>query len=72
MTTATKPRPRPSAGPTDGAAHPADVLVVFGITGDLAKVMTFRSLQEVDEEILERFAGRLSYTAGSWQDPWED
>jgi glucose-6-phosphate 1-dehydrogenase len=23
---------------------PADVLVVFGITGDLAKVMTFRSL----------------------------
>src|SRR6476620_5295693 len=27
---------------------PADVLVVFGITGDLAKVMTFRSLYRLD------------------------
>jgi glucose-6-phosphate 1-dehydrogenase len=27
----------------------ADVLVVFGITGDLAKVMTFRSLYRLDE-----------------------
>ena len=26
------------------SAQPADVLVVFGITGDLARVMTFRSL----------------------------
>ena len=25
-------------------AQPADVLVIFGITGDLAKVMTFHSL----------------------------
>ena len=24
--------------------RPADVFVIFGITGDLAKVMTFRSL----------------------------
>jgi glucose-6-phosphate 1-dehydrogenase len=29
-------------------AHPADVLVVFGITGDLAKVMTFRSLYRLE------------------------
>jgi glucose-6-phosphate 1-dehydrogenase len=28
--------------------HPADVLVVFGITGDLAKVMTFRSLYRLE------------------------
>src|SRR5262245_2627385 len=28
--------------------QPADVLVVFGITGDLAKVMTFRSLYRLD------------------------
>ena len=33
-----------------GAAHhqPADALVVFGITGDLARVMTFRSLYRLD------------------------
>ena len=30
------------------AAQPADVLVVFGITGDLAKVMTFRSLYRLE------------------------
>jgi glucose-6-phosphate 1-dehydrogenase len=35
--------PRPSDGP-----KPADVLVVFGITGDLAKVMTFRSLYRLE------------------------
>jgi glucose-6-phosphate 1-dehydrogenase len=78
--------------------RPADVLVVFGISGDLAKVMTFRSLyrlerrglltcpvvgvavddwstedlreharkaieatgEPVDEQVFERFAGRLS------------
>ena len=31
-----------------GAARPADVLVVFGITGNLAKVMTFRSLYRLE------------------------
>src|SRR5262245_52271168 len=37
--------PRPTAAPTStSSAEAADVLVVFGITGDLAKVMTFRSL----------------------------
>ena len=28
--------------------RPADVLVVFGITGDLARVMTFRSLYRLE------------------------
>ena len=32
----------------DAAARPADVLVIFGITGDLAKVMTFRSLYRLE------------------------
>jgi len=33
---------------TAEAAKPADVLVIFGITGDLAKVMTFRSLYRLE------------------------
>jgi glucose-6-phosphate 1-dehydrogenase len=33
---------------TKESARPADVLVVFGITGDLAKVMTFRSLYRLE------------------------
>ncbi len=32
----------------DSKARPADVFVVFGITGDLAKVMTFRSLYRLE------------------------
>src|SRR4051812_32217463 len=28
--------------------RPADVLVIFGITGDLAKVMTYRSLYRLE------------------------
>ncbi len=35
-----------------GATRPADVLVVFGITGDLAKVMTFRSLYRLEQRKL--------------------
>ena len=35
--------------------QPADVLVVFGITGDLARVMTFRSLYRLERD------GRLSF-----------
>jgi glucose-6-phosphate 1-dehydrogenase len=103
MTTALRPHARAAA--TDGA-QPADVLVVFGITGDLAKVMTFRSLyrlerrglldcpivgvavddwtvdalrdrarasieatgEPLDEEVFERFAGRLSYVSGDFGD----
>ena len=34
--------------PVSREAHPADVFVVFGITGDLAKVMTFRSLYRLE------------------------
>ncbi len=33
---------------THGSDGPADVLVVFGITGDLAKVMTFNSLYRLE------------------------
>src|ERR1043166_2190235 len=34
--------------PADQAAEPADVFVAFGITGDLAKVMTFMSLYRLE------------------------
>jgi glucose-6-phosphate 1-dehydrogenase len=85
---------------------PADVFVVFGITGDLAKVMTFRSLyrlearglldcpivgvavddwtraelvqraresivgtgEQLDKEVFDRFAARLSYVQGDFSD----
>ena len=40
------PRTARSAGTE--SPRPADVLVVFGITGDLAKVMTFRSLYRLE------------------------
>ncbi len=33
----------------NAAEQPADVLVVFGITGDLARVMTFRSLYRLEQ-----------------------
>ena len=36
------------ASPTSNDS-PADVLVVFGITGDLAKVMTFHSLYRLEQ-----------------------
>ena len=38
-----------SPGQASGAPLAADVLVVFGITGDLAKVMTCRSLYRLQE-----------------------
>jgi glucose-6-phosphate 1-dehydrogenase len=46
MSTAVRPRQR-TADATDGA-QPADVFVVFGVTGDLAKVMTFHSLYRLE------------------------
>ena len=84
----------------------ADVFVVFGITGDLARVMTFHSLyrleargllqcpivgvavddwtvdqlvhraresidgtgEQIDEEVFDRFAARLSYVPGDFAD----
>src|SRR5215510_1987615 len=43
---------QPQAARADGRSQDkksdADVLVVFGITGDLAKVMTFRSLYRLE------------------------
>src|SRR5690242_16566122 len=36
------------SAPAAEAERPADVLVIFGITGDLAKVMTFRSLYRLE------------------------
>jgi glucose-6-phosphate 1-dehydrogenase len=91
-------------GQADGAA---DVLVIFGITGDLARVMTYRSLyrleargllecpvvgvafddwtleqlvqrardsivatgEQLDEQVFERLARRLSYHHGDFSDP---
>ena len=42
-------RAKPGTGAGGAAAsRPADVLVIFGITGDLAKVMTFRSLYRLE------------------------
>jgi glucose-6-phosphate 1-dehydrogenase len=47
MAVATQQRPRVQPGPT-GDTVAADVFVVFGITGDLAKVMTFHSLYRLE------------------------
>ena len=41
--------PQLSANEATNGHQPADVLVVFGITGDLAKVMTFRSLYRLEQ-----------------------
>ena len=38
-----------SGSATGGGQSPADVLVIFGITGDLARVMTFRSLYRLEQ-----------------------
>ena len=46
MTTTVATREIRAAG--DQAAEPADVFVAFGITGDLAKVMTFMSLYRLE------------------------
>lgn len=86
----------------DGSNNAADLLVIFGITGDLARKMTLRALyrlecrnlldcpilgvasrqrsgdellelarqaisgsgQEIDEDVFNRFLGRLSYVFG--------
>ena len=45
---ATTTRPRESRARLD-EPRPADVFVAFGITGDLAKVMTFRSLYRLEK-----------------------
>ncbi|HEX2302888.1 MAG TPA: hypothetical protein VHH57_04625, partial [Gaiella sp.] len=45
-TTAAAPRQAEDSSPV------ADVFVIFGITGDLAKVMTFRSLYRLERREL--------------------
>src|SRR3954451_11535668 len=52
MTTAVRPgHDAAPSRPTD-SARAADVLVIFGITGDLAKVMTFNSLYRLERREL--------------------
>src|SRR3954454_19187516 len=107
MTMAIAVRPRPAvAAQASEPQRRADAFVSFGITGDLAKVMTFRSLyrlerrglldcpivgvavqdrsdddlreharaaiegtgEQIDEQVFERFAARLSYVAGDFGD----
>jgi glucose-6-phosphate 1-dehydrogenase len=46
--TTTEASPTTRAADADRGAKPADVLVAFGITGDLAKVMTFMSLYRLE------------------------
>src|SRR5580698_722119 len=49
----TAAQPRPASTPASSAyTDPADVLVVFGISGDLAKVMTFHSLYRLEQRKL--------------------
>jgi glucose-6-phosphate 1-dehydrogenase len=48
MATALRTSPRTAATDEEAGVSPADVLVIFGITGDLAKVMTFRSLYRLE------------------------
>ena len=47
MTTTAQPRPR-AATAGEASQQVADVFVIFGITGDLAKVMTFNSLYRLE------------------------
>ena len=50
MTTGATASIEPLVGPSSTSEQqPADVFVVFGITGDLAKVMTFRSLYRLEQ-----------------------
>jgi glucose-6-phosphate 1-dehydrogenase len=48
MSTAVGSQPSPATAARADEARPADVFVVFGITGDLARVMTFRSLYRLE------------------------
>ena len=52
---------------SEATANAADVLVIFGITGDLAKKMTFRALYRLEA------AGRLDCPIiGVAKEPWSD
>ena len=58
-------RPRPHAGASSDQA--TDVLVVFGISGDLARVMTFRSLYRLERRGLLQ-CPILGVAADDWTD----
>jgi glucose-6-phosphate 1-dehydrogenase len=47
--TTTEASPKAGRAAAQAAPKPADVFVAFGITGDLAKVMTFRSLYRLEQ-----------------------
>src|SRR3954454_13080677 len=49
MSTSATTSPRSHAAAAAAGTGPADVFVSFGITGDLAKVMTFHSLYRLEE-----------------------
>ncbi|HEY6762488.1 MAG TPA: glucose-6-phosphate dehydrogenase [Baekduia sp.] len=55
MASAVTPQRRPAASPGAGDEQPADVLVIFGISGDLAKVMTLHSLYRLERRGLLNF-----------------
>src|ERR1700745_2515907 len=59
--------PRPGGDMTRPAATAADVLVIFGITGDLAKKQTFRALYR-----LERRGELRCPVVGIARDEWSD
>jgi glucose-6-phosphate 1-dehydrogenase len=63
MSTAVTPRPRTDAS----SEHATDVLVVFGISGDLARVMTFRSLYRLERRGLLQ-CPILGVAADAWSD----
>src|SRR5438046_2326082 len=53
--TITTTKPSPATAPAEANAAPADILVIFGISGDLAKVMTFHSLYRLERRGLLDF-----------------
>jgi glucose-6-phosphate 1-dehydrogenase len=63
MSTAVRPRPRTGAS----SEQATDMLVVFGISGDLARVMTFHSLYRLEQRELLR-CPVLGVAADDWSD----
>ncbi len=55
-----RPMQAPTAAGPEGGAQVADVFVVFGITGDLAKVMTFHSLYRLEKRASAQLPDRRS------------
>jgi glucose-6-phosphate 1-dehydrogenase len=78
MASAVSPQRQAAArGEAAGGQQAADVLVVFGITGDLAKVMTLRSLYRLERRGLldcpvvgPDACDRLVAGHGRWHAPW--